>query len=231
MKNVTTLCTLPFALLRTANVKRLPLFKNRHGAPAHNVTDGSDWSYAQWLQATAGEAGEYANVRKKLDRGDYTPEEFIELAKAELADVFIYTDLFSFRYGIALESVCAFSNFGKMQELCYAMMPRHFDTGESSASLLAESFLIMHEALSTLNKVAVTNKTNPHGKVEVMMPLLGFIERIFVLAIMLEIDLGEAVQRKFNVTSDKVKTNIYLVQRPMDDGDGSLVWLIDSVPF
>jgi len=93
---------LTFNTLRGGNVARLPEFKNKHGKPAHTEKDGSDWSDAQWLQAVVGELGEYANFRKKLDRGDITPEEAkIHFAK-ELADTVTYIDLLAFRLGIDL---------------------------------------------------------------------------------------------------------------------------------
>jgi hypothetical protein len=41
-------------------MKRLPLFKDAKGRPAHTKEDGSDWSHAEWLQAVVGELGEYA---------------------------------------------------------------------------------------------------------------------------------------------------------------------------
>lgn len=93
---------LTFGTLRKANVARLPLFKNKHGKPAHSEPDGSDWSPAQWLQAVLGELGEYANVRKKFERGDLTREEFTVEAVKELADVQCYLDLLAFRLGISL---------------------------------------------------------------------------------------------------------------------------------
>lgn len=93
---------LSFAQLRDANVARLPLFKNKHGQPAHSEPDGSDWSPAQWLQAVVGKLGEYANFRKKYERGDISLEEFNREAGKELADVVIYLDLLAFRLGINL---------------------------------------------------------------------------------------------------------------------------------
>jgi NTP pyrophosphatase (non-canonical NTP hydrolase) len=89
-------------LLRRANLARLPRFKNKHGELAHSKSDGSDWSPAQWLQAVVGELGEYANVRKKFERGDLTATEFKELAGKELADVMIYFDILAFQLGIDL---------------------------------------------------------------------------------------------------------------------------------
>lgn len=93
---------LTFNTLRAANVARLPTFKNSKGEPAHLMPDGSDWSPAQWLQAVVGELGEYANIRKKFERGDIDEDEFLVLAKAELADVVTYLDILAFRLGIDL---------------------------------------------------------------------------------------------------------------------------------
>ncbi|MGC4002840.1 MAG: MazG-like family protein [Pirellulales bacterium] len=94
--------SLTFDQLRAANTARLPLFKNKHGEPAHSKAGGSDWSPAQWLQAMVGEVGEYANLRKKFDRGDVTAEEFRNEAAKELADVQIYLDLLALQLGIDL---------------------------------------------------------------------------------------------------------------------------------
>lgn len=105
---------LTFDQLRAANIARLPQFKNKHGEYAHRpalkvlaaripqYVDGSDWSPAQWLQAVVGELGEYANIRKKFERGDITKEKFLELAAEELADVQVYLDLLAGQLGIDL---------------------------------------------------------------------------------------------------------------------------------
>lgn len=93
---------LSFDQLRNANMRRLPQFKNKYGELAHSKPDGSDWSPAQWLQATVGELGEYANLRKKYDRGDVTKEEFLTEAGHELADVVTYLDILAYQLGINL---------------------------------------------------------------------------------------------------------------------------------
>lgn len=98
---------LSFSDLRSANKARLPLFKNCHGEPAHSMPDGSDWSPAQWLQAVTGELGEYANLRKKFERGDVGHDEFIEKAAKELADVVTYLDILAFQLGIDLGEATA----------------------------------------------------------------------------------------------------------------------------
>lgn len=93
---------LNFGILREANIRRLPQFKNKKGLMAHSKADGSDWSPAQWIQAIIGELGEYANFRKKYERGDISLEEFNVEAAKELADVQIYLDILAFRLGIDL---------------------------------------------------------------------------------------------------------------------------------
>ena len=89
--------SLSFKTLREANRLRLPQFKNKHGGAAHSRDDGSDWSPAQWLQALVGELGEFANIRKKYERGDLTFEQYEIEAKKELADVQTYLDLLALR--------------------------------------------------------------------------------------------------------------------------------------
>ena len=93
---------LSFNTLRQANEKRLPQFKNKHGKKAHSKNDGSDWSPAQWLQAVVGELGEYANLRKKFERGDVDKKEFKEQAAKELADVVTYLDILAMQLEIDL---------------------------------------------------------------------------------------------------------------------------------
>lgn len=93
---------LTFNTLRAANMKRLPMFKGRKGQLAHTKEDGSDWSPAQWLQAVMGELGEYANLRKKIERGDLSIEEGKSALADELADVVIYLDILAAQLGINL---------------------------------------------------------------------------------------------------------------------------------
>lgn len=88
---------LTFDELRRANTARLPQFKNKHGELAHSRPDGSDWSPAQWLQAVIGELGEFANIRKKFERGDMSFEEYRVAAQKELADVQTYLDILAMR--------------------------------------------------------------------------------------------------------------------------------------
>lgn len=93
---------LTFNGLRNANINRMPEFKNSKGETAHPGGDGSNWTPAQWLQAVIGELGEYANKRKKFERGDLTEEEFLECAEMELSDVIIYLDILAHQLGVDL---------------------------------------------------------------------------------------------------------------------------------
>lgn len=97
VSNSSSTPSLMFDVLREANKTRLPLFKNRLGGLAHSKADGSDWSPAQWLQALIGELGEFANIRKKYERGDLTFEQYEVEAKKELADVQTYLDILASR--------------------------------------------------------------------------------------------------------------------------------------
>lgn len=115
---------LTFNTLRGGNVARLPQFKDALGRPAHSKEDGSDWSIAEWLEAVTGELGEFANMHKKVRRGDFgvtavevysardmrrylnadwsEPEQVKVALGSELADVVIYLDILAFRLGIDL---------------------------------------------------------------------------------------------------------------------------------
>jgi NTP pyrophosphatase (non-canonical NTP hydrolase) len=93
---------LTFSALRGANMARLPEFRNSKGGLAHTSITGSDWSPAQWLQAVVGELGEYANLRKKFERGDIDFPHFVEQARKELADVVTYLDILAMQLGIDL---------------------------------------------------------------------------------------------------------------------------------
>lgn len=88
---------LTFQQLRNMNTARLPQFKNSKGDPAHSEPDGSDWQPAQWLQAVVGELGEFANIRKKFERGDLSFDEYRAAAAKELADVQTYLDILALR--------------------------------------------------------------------------------------------------------------------------------------
>lgn len=93
---------LTFNVLREANKRRLPQYKNAKGEPAHEKKDGSDWSLNDWLTAVVGELGEAANVLKKVRRGDFTLNEARPKLANEFADVVTYLDILAKQCGIDL---------------------------------------------------------------------------------------------------------------------------------
>jgi NTP pyrophosphatase (non-canonical NTP hydrolase) len=71
----------------------------------------NDWSQSDWMVAIIGELGEAANIVKKLNRvrdcipgNAETPEQLYRKLENEIADVYIYLDLFCQAAGIDLEA-------------------------------------------------------------------------------------------------------------------------------
>lgn len=72
--------------------------------------DDDQWTGADWSNAMCGEAGEAANVVKKLRRhecelrGDLDPDylDLVEMLGNEIADVLLYAILLAEKYGIDL---------------------------------------------------------------------------------------------------------------------------------
>lgn len=92
---------LKFSDLRVVNVSRCVRWHPPSSTP---------WNCADWSNALCGEAGELANVVKKIRRhdtgavneGDPSRDELVGMAAAELADVVIYADLLAHHFGIDL---------------------------------------------------------------------------------------------------------------------------------
>lgn len=102
--------------------------KTKHNLTFQEVTDANvarcnrwhdngieDWTPERWMTATAGELGEAANALKKLfriddniasinevDRHYTTRQQAIEKIGEEVADTFIYLNLFACRLGLDL---------------------------------------------------------------------------------------------------------------------------------
>lgn len=99
---------LSFALLRSTNVTRCERW--HPGFP-----DAEAWTIADWSNAMAGEAGEAANVVKKMrrietgnpGRRDGTVDALRDELADELADVVCYADLLAAKVGIDLGSAVA----------------------------------------------------------------------------------------------------------------------------
>jgi NTP pyrophosphatase (non-canonical NTP hydrolase) len=92
---------LTLAALRAASVARA---KRWHAG-------AEPWSGADWSNAMCGEAGEAANVVKKLRRQETgiqqpgpPPADLLAMLAKELADVVIYADLVAEHYGLDLSA-------------------------------------------------------------------------------------------------------------------------------
>lgn len=93
---------LTFQELSTVNARRASRW--------HPGFPGPDayWTGADWSNAMCGEAGEAANIVKKLRRVecdlrgalDAPPEELLASLAEEIADVITYADLLATKYGI-----------------------------------------------------------------------------------------------------------------------------------
>jgi len=71
----------------------------------------AEWSALEWAGAMCGEAGEAANVAKKIKRVDtglkgsnkMTRDELVEKLKKEIGDTYLYLDLMAQREGLTME--------------------------------------------------------------------------------------------------------------------------------
>jgi NTP pyrophosphatase (non-canonical NTP hydrolase) len=109
---------LTFARLSEQNLSRVHRWhKNFHSAH-------SKWTGADWSNATCGEAGEMANVVKKIrrqetgsDRGPDDPDmpRLREMLADEIADVVTYADLLAQYYEIDLAAAVA-AKFNRISE-------------------------------------------------------------------------------------------------------------------
>lgn len=108
---------LTFAQVTVANTSRAARW--HPGFPFDN-----NWTGADWSNAMCGEAGELANVVKKLRRletgavpgpSDPGVEELRQMLADEIGDVFAYLDLLATYYGIHLPTAIA-SKFNRISE-------------------------------------------------------------------------------------------------------------------
>ena len=101
---------LNLADLRAVNGERVLLWHNDRFGHDSFIGDGLDWTGADWSNAMCGEAGEAANVVKKLRRRetvgkgahDVDAPQLLAMLGEELADTIIYADLLAAHYGIDL---------------------------------------------------------------------------------------------------------------------------------
>jgi NTP pyrophosphatase (non-canonical NTP hydrolase) len=154
---------LTFKLLREANRRRLPTFKNAKGEPAHKSIDGSDWSNAQWLQAVVGELGELANFMKKVDRGDFSLADAHKVIAYELADVQIYLDLLAFRLNVDLGAAVV-EKFNISSKRVGSVVEM-FDDGSELVPILWNGLTTDPQSM-TVNEVLMAQKYRDEVKID-----------------------------------------------------------------
>ena len=75
---------------------------SEHNFERYVKTGGQEKNYSLsfWSNALCGEAGELANLIKKIDRGDFTVDDIKHELAHEIGDVLTYLDLLSSILGI-----------------------------------------------------------------------------------------------------------------------------------
>lgn len=197
---------LSFATLRAANTARLQLFKNSRGGPAHSKPDGSDWSKGEWMNAILGELGEAANLVKKVKRGDMPLEAALGELANEFADVVTYTDLTAMQFDLQFHHYVDFDAFRLINQNIFAIN-RGLSLGEW-----------MNKAFGSYGATAMIvdgwdGKSSRISAGPVRNYLLNGLVAIDCAAMKIGVDLGNAVLRKFNNVSARVKADIFITQR------------------
>lgn len=209
--------------LREANIRRLPLFKNGKGKPAHSEPDGSDWTTSQWFQATVGEMGEFIEAIWTGSTED---------SANELADVQIYLDLLAYRLK---EELPVLARYVGLQGAVYGCLGVRslsgwdiFNLPEKSAQMIPEiicqnlgikgDFIASPDLMYIVaGNYANTKKKFDRGDlgIEEFVPAAEKLLGLWQLAICsvaydYEIDLGAAVVSKFNRVSERIGCEVLL---------------------
>lgn len=185
--------SLTFDDLRAANKRRVSLFKNRAGEPAHKAPDGSDWRPEQWLQAMIGEVGEFAEALLELRSGKIGLTEYRVRAAKELADIQTYLDLLAMR---ALDI--------------------HNHPPTDHAFVLTRALALLGKHADARNKFERGDGLSPPlGRIIAMYPLMTALANSSTLKLTDNgssepdpwgINLGSATRDKFNEVSDRCGT-------------------------
>lgn len=178
--------------LREANRARIPRFKNKLGDRVHN-DDGSDWSLEQWFSAMMGELGETVEadhihhhtvgVSQNATRKN--------LAK-ELADVVIYLDILAYQWRTTLHRTIP-------TKLPFERALKQF----------------IHVAGNYANRVKKMRRREPGFSADEILEMVS-AELAFMLQVLESmadsrgIDLGMAVEEKFNEVSHRVNVGVFL---------------------
>lgn len=159
----------------------------------------NEWSLADWVVATGGEVGEALNVVKKLNRArdgqpgnTRRPDQLLADLADELADAVIYLDTVVNSEGDGpLGVLWSAESFADLRSLTLADYPDHAILSGSEWSV---------GLLEAAGKLATTSLVDSSDIGTAADELLQVID---VNAYAWGIDLGLAVARKFNATSER----------------------------
>lgn len=190
-----------FPLLREANLKRLPTHRNQRGEMSHSEPDGSDWSPAQWQQAMVGELGEYANERKKYERGDHTLDEFLPLAASELSDTATYLDILASQHNIV---------FSVSQLACFALpiVPKAGDRTPAEWTRLFCAYLGSYSNYMESRHAGYMDARQHHEGID--RHLHGMLAVLYNLFEIYELNMADEIITKFNHVSERIGSPIFI---------------------
>lgn len=197
---------LTFATLRRGNLRRLPEFKNAQGERAHSEDDGSDWGPAEWFEAVIGELGEYADERRRHAGRDALAD--------ELADVVIYLDILAFQIDVDLADAIE-THLGVVSLVLTFTELRFFTSMSTEMNLWDDSPHYLEAIVAELGQFANTRKKVnrndfPLDKVrgDLAARLARTMAYLDLVASLFSIDLGDAIEKKWNATSKKIGSNL-----------------------
>jgi hypothetical protein len=197
-----------FPMLREANLRRLPTHRNKRNEMSHSEPDGSDWSTAQWQQAMVGELGEYANERKKYERGDHDLHEFLPLAASELADTATYLDILAYQhkveFSIAKLSVRGLPALPDPKETDAAVWVRLFCSHLGSYSNYTEAY-----ERGTMDTRQYRQGVEHH--------LNGMMAVLYSLFDVYELNFADEIINKFNHVSERIGSPIFITKTGVQD--------------
>lgn len=214
---------LTFNILRGANKARLPEFKNSKGGAAHSKEDGSDWSPAQWLQATVGELGEWAQVRLDYEAGRISFDEYARKSAKELADVVTYLDILARR---SLDKLVPYATGLDDQPEAQG-----YPFEDSASQVLMKLIAVVGDYANTRKKLERGDYTLGEYHAQVcVLPLMWQMKELERVSVQPELDettlkhpgdvvhephatgvnLGQATMDKFNEVSARVGSRVFM---------------------
>ena len=174
--------------------EKLQTLRAANAARVHFHKACEDWNKAQWVQALIGELGEYANLRKKFDRGDMPWQDYRPQAAKELADTATYLDI------LALQHRVEFLPLDDIGD----KLP-HVNWDAEPPEMLG--YFIMHLGCYQQHELLGGEDYSPGITQHHLSAMLSILQ---ILAEDQNIDLWKAIFLKFNEVSRRIGAPIFL---------------------